>query len=196
LFRYYTVHDFIIMALGHNLNLCKDVFDFISKTTTMKKLLFVAAALLFVSSYSFSQASPKKTADSDKVSVTYSAPSMKGREIFGGLVPFDKVWRTGANDATEITFKKDVNFGGQEVAAGTYTLFTIPSKDGNWKVILNPARKQWGAYGYEKIKDGDLPHISAKAKTTDASVELFDISADANTVTIAWENTKVAIPVK
>ncbi|MFT7248033.1 MAG: hypothetical protein ACI97P_000807 [Arcticibacterium sp.] len=162
----------------------------------MKKLLFVAAALLFVSSYSFSQASPKKTADSDKVSVSYSAPSMKGREIFGGLVPFGKVWRTGANDATEITFKKAVNFGGQDVAAGTYSLFTIPSEDGNWTIILNPARKQWGAYEYGKIKAGDLPHITAKAGATDASVELFDISVDANAVTIAWENIKVAIPVK
>ncbi|WP_304237095.1 DUF2911 domain-containing protein [Jiulongibacter sediminis] len=164
----------------------------------MKKLLFLSLALLFTGSVAFAQApaSPKKTAEGDGVSVVYGAPSKKGREIFGGLVPYGEVWRTGANNATELTLSKDGKVGGVNVKAGTYTLFTIPQEDGNWTVILNPTLGQWGAYGYAKIKDADLPHIPAKASATNGTVELFSIYFEGSDMVIAWDDTKVMVPIE
>ncbi|HMD60314.1 MAG TPA: DUF2911 domain-containing protein, partial [Opitutaceae bacterium] len=82
------------------------------------------------------------------IEVVYSRPSMRGREVFGGLVPYGEVWRTGANNATRISFSTPVKLEGTPVAAGTYELFTIPGKD-EWTVILQKAAKQWGAYAYD-----------------------------------------------
>lgn len=162
----------------------------------MKKLLFVAASLLFVSSYSFAQPSPKKTATGGNISVTYSAPSKKGREIFGGLVPYDQVWRTGANNATEITFAKDGSIGGTPVKAGTYSLFTIPKKEGDWTVILNPTLGQWGSFKYNEIKDADLPHVKAKAAKTASTVEQMNIAVEGGNLVISWDNSQATVAVK
>jgi hypothetical protein len=162
----------------------------------MKKILFVVAALLFVGSYSFAQESPKKTASDGNVSLTYSAPSKKGRDLFGGLVPFDKVWRTGANNATEITFAKDGNIGGTAIKAGTYSLFTIPKEGADWIVILNPNLGQWGSFGYDKIKGDDLPHVKAKVSRTSSNVEQMDISVAGGNLVISWGDTKATVAVK
>src|SRR6476660_6493757 len=103
----------------------------------MKHLLFMSVIVLSVlGSCAQAPVSPKASAEGKGVKVTYGQPSKKGREIFGKLVPFGQVWRTGANEASEITFNKDVTVGGKPVKAGTYTLFTIP-KETEWTVILN-----------------------------------------------------------
>ncbi|WP_341226690.1 DUF2911 domain-containing protein [uncultured Arcticibacterium sp.] len=163
----------------------------------MKKLLFLAAALLFIgTSNSFAQKSPKMTFSEGNISGTYGAPSVKGRVIFGDLVPYNEVWRTGANNATEITFAKDGSIGGQPVKAGTYTLFTIPKKDGDWTVILNPTLKQWGAYKYGEIKGADLPHVMAKTSKTASNVEQMKISVEGGNLVIAWADTKASVAVK
>ncbi|AWV99559.1 DUF2911 domain-containing protein [Arcticibacterium luteifluviistationis] len=163
----------------------------------MKKLLFLAAALLFVgTSSSFAQKSPKMTSSEGNISVTYSAPSVKGRDIFGGLVPYNEVWRTGANNATEITFAKDGSIGGKAVKAGTYSLFTIPKADGDWTVILNPTLKQWGSFKYGEIKDADLPHVMAKTSKTASNVEQMKISVEGGNLVIAWADTKASVAVK
>jgi hypothetical protein len=162
----------------------------------MKKILFLAAALFIVNSYAFAQASPKKSASDGNISVTYSAPSKKGREIFGGLVPFDNVWRTGANNATEITFTKDGSIGGTSVKAGTYSLFTIPKMAGDWAVILNPNVGQWGSFGYDKIKGDDLPHAKAKVSKTASNVEQMNISVSGGNLVISWGDTKATVAVK
>lgn len=162
----------------------------------MKKSLFTLLALVFVASYSFAQkkpASPPMTAESDMVTVKYNAPSKKGREIFGDLVPFDKVWRTGANDATTVTFKKDVTFGGAKVKAGTYSLFTIPGEK-EWTVILNTVAKQWGAYDYDAKKN--VAEVKVKPMTGETEMELFTIMAADNQISIAWDMTMVHIPLK
>ena len=86
------------------------------------------------------------------IEIDYSRPGIKGREIFGGLVPYGKVWRTGANQATKIIFSTPVKLNGAEIPAGTYGLFTIPGKD-EWTVIINKGAEQWGAYKYDE-KDG------------------------------------------
>jgi hypothetical protein len=90
--------------------------------------------------------------ESTYVKVTYGRPHKKGREIFGELVPYGKIWRTGANEATEITFTNDVLINKKKLKAGTYTIFTIPEKD-KWKVIFNSDLGQWGAYNYNADKN-------------------------------------------
>ncbi|MCP9753864.1 DUF2911 domain-containing protein [Lacihabitans sp. CCS-44] len=162
----------------------------------MKKSIFVFFAL--ISSFAFAQkpaASPAIVTESANVKITYGQPSKKDREIFGKLVPFGEVWRTGANGATEVTFKKDVNFGGAAVKAGTYSLFTIPTKD-EWTVILNSELKQWGAYGYDKVKDKNVASVKVKPLNNEASVEKLTLTAEDSQITISWDMTLVKVPLK
>ena len=157
-------------------------------------LIMVSAALMECSSQP--PKSPRVKAEGQDVEVAYGQPSKRGRVIFGQLEPYGKVWRTGANEATEITFKKDVVFGGQPVKAGTYTLFTIPNES-EWTVILNPELKQWGAYGYDKIKDKDLPHVKVPAQKVDSPIEKLTMRFDdQNNLIIEWDQTRVAVPIK
>ena len=124
--------------------------------------------------------------------VVYSRPYKKERTIFGELVPFGKVWRTGADEATEITFYKDVMFGGKEVKAGSYALFTVPNKN-SWEIILNSGLHQWGAFTYD---DGmDVARATAKPKMTSESVENFSIVFNGSEMILAWDNTMVAVPI-
>ncbi|MBP6794807.1 MAG: DUF2911 domain-containing protein, partial [Saprospiraceae bacterium] len=113
----------------------------------------------------------------------------------GGLVPYDAVWRTGANNATEITFKKDVTVAGKMVKAGTYSLFTIPTAK-DWSLILNSELKQWGAYGYDKVKDKNVLEVKVPSMTTDTETEMFTIAATDKGFDILWDKTKVSVPVK
>ena len=136
----------------------------------MKNLLAIFAFFFAVTSLVQAQdkkapVSPKVTVESpDKnIKVVYGQPSKKGRIIFGAdgsssLEKYGKVWRTGANEATEVTFKTDVMFGDKMVKAGTYTLFTIPGEK-EWSVLLNSTLGQWGAYDYEKVKGTDVAMI-------------------------------------
>jgi len=144
-------------------------------------------------------ASPRVTATSPDKSVTisYGQPSRKGRVLFGpdGLEKYGSVWRTGANEATEITFAKDMTFGGQPVKAGKYTLFSIPGPS-QWTVILNGQLGQWGAYDYEKNKAKDVLKVTAPAKSGQASVEKLTITPTNGDLTIAWGEVSVTVPVK
>ena len=139
--------------------------------------------------------SPKVTHDNEFLSVTYSSPSKRGREIFGKLVPYGEVWRTGANEATQVTFKKDVTFGDKKVKAGTYSLFTFPGEK-EWKVILNTDLKQWGAFGYNEIKDKNVAEVTVPSKKQSPALEKFEINVDKNELTIAWDETKVSVPLR
>jgi len=139
-----------------------------------------------------------RTEDSQSfMRVIYSRPQKKGRDIFGDLVPYGKVWRTGANEATEITFYKDVIFGDKPVKAGTYSFFTIPD-DNKWTVILNEEINQWGAYRYDKSKD--VARIEVKPKKTAATVETFSITSKkvekGYQLLLGWDDTYIEIPVK
>lgn len=140
---------------------------------------------------------PKRGADK-VVKVVYSRPQAKGRKVFGELVNYDKVWRTGANEATEITFYKDVKIGGKAVKAGTYTLFTIPTEDGKWTLILNSDLNQWGAYQYKE--SADVMRTTVNAKKTTEKIENFSITIDeaknGATMYLGWENTVVEIPIE
>ncbi len=129
--------------------------------------------------------------------IIYSRPKKDGRKIFGELVPYGKVWRTGANEATEITFYNDVDFGGKKVKAGTYSLFTIPNQN-EWTVMLNSELNQWGAYRYDESKD--VARITVKPKSTAATVETFSITTENDgenyNLMLGWDDTYIEIPVK
>lgn len=129
--------------------------------------------------------------------VIYSRPKKRGRDIFGSLVPFEKVWRTGANEATELTLYKDMQIGGQTVPAGSYSLFTIPEKN-HWTIILNRTAHQWGAYTYDE--DKDLLRIQAPARTASNTIEDFSMafqpSDDGTNLFIGWDKTYVKVPFK
>lgn len=131
------------------------------------------------------------------IEVEYSRPSMKGREIFGGLVGYDKVWRTGANKATVLSFSKDVTFGGKPVPAGKYSLLTIPTK-GDWTVILNSKTDLWGTNGYEEKNDVlrvTVPSVKTTPTVETLEIEIGDISDFSGELIIRWENTQVAVPI-
>ncbi len=131
------------------------------------------------------------------VKVTYCQPQKKGRDVFGGLVPYGEIWRTGANEATEITLTKDVKMGGSSVKAGTYALFTIPNKD-NWTIILNTGLGQWGAYSYKQ--EQDLVRFDVPAQETDEVAEAFTIKFGEKTketkMILKWDKTSVSIPIE
>jgi hypothetical protein len=172
--------------------------------TTLFLSLFLTVALA-CNAQEFKQRSPKSPMDVARtkigetyVKVTYCQPAMNDRTIFGELVPFGKVWRTGANEGTEITTTKDIVLGGKELEEGTYTIFTIPEKD-KWTVIINKEVNQWGSYNYSEAND--LFRIDVPVQAMDEALERFTIrfmkgddNADAFLV-MAWEKTKVAIPV-
>lgn len=175
--------------------------------------LRAAAGLAFVSSFALAPVSRSAEKEVDfpdasqhatvtqrigltDVSVDYSRPNVRGREIFGGLVPFDKVWRTGANAATRIKFSDAVKLGGKDVAAGEYAFFTIPGKD-EWTVILSKNVKTWGAYDYKQ--DTDALRVMVKPSTLPAPVESFtiafdDLKSDGATIVLKWN--KIRVPVE
>lgn len=133
-----------------------------------------------------------------EMSIDYSRPSMRGRKIFGGLVAYGEVWRTGANAATKVTFGEDVIVGGKEIKAGSYSLYTIPNAT-EWEIILNTNTGHWGTGGYST--DEDAARFKVKPTKFNNAAETFTITIDDITfttcnITLKWENTKVVIPVK
>ena len=166
----------------------------------------VLAVVLFVA-FKFLQANTKKASpeatvtykkDGTDVSVFYCQPARKGREIFGKLVPFGEVWRTGANEATTFTTNKDLSIGGKTLPAGKYTLWTIPEKD-QWTVIFNSKQYDWGvSFGAKASREAEADVLQIKVPvTTLASVqERFNISFDESTpaMVLAWDLTKVVVP--
>lgn len=132
-----------------------------------------------------------------QVTITYGRPSMRGRKIFGGLVPYGQRWRTGANESTTLTTGTDLDIGGATVPAGKYTLDTLPS-EGTWKLIIN---KQTGQWGTEYNQDQDLARVDMQKSTLEQPVEQFTISfnkkgSDSADLVLEWENTRVWVPVK
>jgi hypothetical protein len=136
-------------------------------------------------------------ADGKTVTIDYSRPSMRNRKIFGGLVPYDKVWRTGANAATSLKTDAALNIGGTNVPAGNYTLYTLPGQS-QWMLIVNKQTGQWGT----KYDQGqDLARIPMKVTQASSPMEQFTISLDKSgddsaALKLAWENTVASVDVK
>jgi hypothetical protein len=131
--------------------------------------------------------------------IVYSQPQKHGREIFGKLVPYGEVWRTGANEATEITVTQDVTFNGTLTKAGTYALFTIPDQE-KWTIILNKDLGQWGAYNYNQKKDVLRFDVPVKSIPNNVVFEPFTIRIDQKTDTaeifLLWDKTQVSFNVQ
>lgn len=129
------------------------------------------------------------------IEIAYARPGVKGRKIFGGLVPYGEVWRTGANTATKITFSTPVKIGGKELPAGSYALFSVPGPK-EWTVIFNSVTGEWGAYSYKK--ENDALRVTTKPVTLSQPVETFtidinDIRTESATLNLIWEKTRVPV---
>lgn len=162
-------------------------------------LLFVA--FQFLKSQT-KKSSPESTVEyrlgDNTITVFYNRPSKKGREIFGALVPYSKVWRTGANEATTFTCTKDMNIGGKTLPAGKYTLWTIPEKE-SWTVIFNTKMYPWGVGGNGASREEafDALSVQVPSETLSQSVEMFDITFEGTApslMVLSWDLTRVAVP--
>jgi hypothetical protein len=131
--------------------------------------------------------------------ITYSQPHKKGRQIFGKLVPYGKVWRTGANEATELTITKNIQINGNLLTAGTYSIFTIPEKE-KWTIIINSDLGLWGSYNYNEALDVMRFEVPVQEITGDTVFEPFTIQLvqknEVADLLMMWDKTKVSIPVK
>jgi len=132
------------------------------------------------------------------IKVVYGQPYRKGRTIFGEWEPYGEVWRTGANEATEITITEPVLMNMEVVDAGTYSIFTIPNKD-NWTIILNNGLGQWGAFDYNDQLDAHRFNIPVK--TLDTPVEAFtieftDLQGSATVMSLTWDVIRIEIPIR
>ena len=141
-------------------------------------------------------AETSQTVDGKTISIHYNAPSMRGRKIFGALVPNDKVWRTGANPATSLKTEVDLEIGTATVPAGSYTLYTLPSA-GTWKLIIN---KQTGQWGTKYDQSQDLARVEMKTETLSSPQEVMSIALEpfqgkTSTLHVRWETTDVSVPV-
>lgn len=171
------------------------------------KLFFIAA---FISAFSFGQELPKLSALAKadyivgltSISLQYSRPSVRGRVIFGEVVPYDEVWRLGANEPTKITTSTELIFssdkGEQKLPAGTYAIFAFPNKEMNWKIVLNTDIEQWGSGSYDAAKDVVTLNIKAVENnhTETLLIEINDVTTYGASLNIYWDKIKVSVPFK
>jgi len=171
----------------------------------LKHIFFIAVTALIGTTVAVAQQDPSqrpsppaqaqcKFSDGKTITVDYSSPRAKGRKIFGGLVPYGQVWRTGANDATTFVTGADVTVEGKDVPAGSYTIFTVPAAD-KWTLIINKHTGEWGIpYKYESEELARMPMSASK---TSGPVENFTISfdqkGDSCTLQLSWENTQASV---
>lgn len=178
---------------------------------TLKKILITLGVVVVVlfAAFKFLQSNTKKASpeatveykkDGAEVSVFYCRPSKKGRDIFGGLVPYNEVWRTGANEATTFTTNKALTINGQQLPAGKYTLWTIPTAT-EWTVIFNNKEYGWGvSFGGKASREesADVLQVKVPVENLPETVEMFTIGFDETipAMTLAWDKTMVKVPLK
>jgi hypothetical protein len=137
-----------------------------------------------------------KLPDGKTIKTAYSSPRMKGRQIYGGLVPYGQVWRTGANDATTFVTDANLTVGGKDVPAGSYSLFTIPAQD-KWTLIISKKTGEWGIpYKYESE---ELARVDMRTSKLPSPVENFTISYESSskgcTLNLDWETTRASVDI-
>lgn len=133
------------------------------------------------------------------IKITYGQPHKRDRDIFGNVVPYDEVWRTGANEATELTTTGDILFGGKKLEAGTYALFSIPRQNDQWTIILNDVLGQWGAFDYNPDNDVmrvEVPPMQEEKTTETFTISFSEIADDSTNIVMRWDQTRVNIPVE
>jgi len=168
-----------------------------------KKFALVTGLIFTLSIFAACQGKPSPAASAScdlgsgkTIKTDYSSPRMKGRKIYGGLVPFGEVWRTGANEATTFFASNDLVVGGKAVPAGSYTLFTVPKAD-KWVLIINKKTGEWGIpYSYE---GDELARVDMKVSALPSPVENFTIgyakSGSGCTLQIDWESTRASVDI-
>ena len=153
--------------------------------------------LLLIATITFAQKSPRKQATGNiggvAVIVDYGAPSVKERTIWGDLVPYNKVWRAGANENTTVSFDKDVTIKNATVPAGKYGLFIIPSEEGEWDVIFSKKNDAWGSNGYSE--ENDQLRLKVAPNSVAENTELLTFMVTATGIKFAWEKATIEIPI-
>jgi hypothetical protein len=160
--------------------------------------LFAFTTLLTFNGFSQKKIESPRDSASGKIgnaniSINYGSPSVKGRVIWGNLVPYGKVWRAGANEATTFTCDKAITVEGKTLAAGSYGFFVIPTEN-EWTIIFNKTAIQWGAYEYKE--KADALRVMVKAKKTPAMNERLLYKVTASGISLLWENLEVPISIK
>lgn len=155
--------------------------------------------LLLVTTVTFAQKSPRKKAsgkiDNVTIHVDYGAPSINGRVIWGELVPYNKVWRAGANENTTVTFNKEVTIKNSIVPAGKYGLFIIPSEEGEWEVIFSKKNDAWGSKGYSE--ENDQLRVKLRTNQVAKSTEQMTFTVDKdNGILFNWDKILLLIPIQ
>lgn len=165
-------------------------------------VLLCGSISTFAQGYNSPMASPRQTLSQQfsitHININYSRPGVKGRKIFGELVPFGKIWRAGANEATNITFGQDVVFGGKPTKAGSYAIFITPFEN-QWNIVLNYDADAWGAFSYDPNENAiEVKATVEKLPYLQEWLEYSFEDMDKNTVTlvIKWEYSVVKIPIK
>jgi hypothetical protein len=152
----------------------------------------LVTSVTFAQKYTSPPAKAEGKSGAATITIDYCQPSAHGRKMLGEKEPFGKVWRTGANKSTSVTFSTPVKIEGKDLAAGTYALFTIPGES-EWTIIMNK-NIEWGAFSYKEADD--VLRVKVKPSKTDSFVETFVISVINDQVVLKWENTQVAFSVK
>lgn len=133
------------------------------------------------------------------IELTYSRPSLKGRNVFGSVVIFDSLWRTGANGATKITFNDPVEILGHQVDSGSYAIYTIPHKNGDWTFIINKGFDNGGVVGYKRSEDvlrENVKSIKTSQKTENFTMQFSNIKPESCDLSLMWDNLIVNVPIK
>ena len=174
----------------------------------MKKVccLFLSCAVMAISGFSqvkMPAPSPAQNIKQDfglsSIELTYSRPSLKGRKVFGNIVPYDSLWRTGANAATKITFNDPVEILGHKVEAGSYAIYTIPHKNGEWTFILNKGFNNSGVSGYKESDDlfrEKIKSNKAASKIETFTIQFNNIAPDNCVLSLMWDNVVLNVPIK
>lgn len=160
-------------------------------------LLFIALLTVTFVNAQDKPASPAAIAigkiNGANITINYSSPSVKGRKIWGELVPFNKVWRAGANEATTFETDKDLIIEGSKLPAGKYSFFVIPNEK-ECVIIFNKEAKQWGAYKYNEKED--QLRVTVKQQIADSSTERLVYTINTNNIVLSWEKWNIPFSVK
>ena len=173
-----------------------------SKALLLALVGVMMSSLLWAQADKSKRASPPETATGtvmgSTVTISYSSPGVKGRKIWGGLVPYDKVWRTGANEATIFETSKDIKIDGKKLAAGKYSLYTIPGEK-EWVIIFNSKTGQWGINRDGSTTEdpaNDVLRVTVKPEKSSVFNERMKFVVEKNGFTLEWENLRVPVSMK
>jgi hypothetical protein len=168
---------------------------------TIVRLLIVVATTLFCSTGIAQTGKPRVSGAQTvsykikgaKITIDYSSPSVRDRKIWGWLVPYDKVWRAGANEATTFEADKDITVAGKPLPAGKYGFFLIPRTTGPWTAVFNTVSNQWGAFKYDSTKDQLRVDVFPRVAADSMEVLAYNITDDG--FSLSWEKLVVPVPI-